>query len=387
MWELVFLLLPVSAYSGWLVGKRHTGQRLGRLSLSNDYYTGLNYLLNEQHDKAMDAFMKMLDVSSDSVETTLALGALFRRKGEVDRAIRVHEELSARSTLSRYQRSQSLLELGQDYLYAGVYDRAETLFYEVSHFGGESSEKSQKHLIEIYEREKDWDKAIEVAIAYQATTMAFMGKEIAQYYCEKAILAQVLGDVKSSFKSLKKALMHDRQCVRANLLMGELELHQGHYKSALRALKCVEQQDISFIPEVMAPIIHIHEILALDTALDNYLMHLLRTHPCVSTILAYAKRLEKKNGPDQAARFMAEYLRQYPSIRGLGYLVQFHLKRATGLAKDDLSLLQTLFEKLLTKKPIYQCEKCGFALKSLHWQCPSCRAWACVKPIQGLEGD
>ena len=124
----------------------------------------------------------------------------------------------------------------------------------------------------------------------------------------------------------------------------------------------------------------------LESALDNYLMHLLRIHPCVSIILAIAKRLEKKDGSEPAARFMAEYLRQYPSIRGIGYLVQFHLKRATGTAKEDLSLLQSLFEKLLAKKPIYQCEKCGFSLKSLHWQCPSCRAWGCVKPIQGIEG-
>ena len=254
MWELIFLLLPIAAYTGWLLGKRYSARQFSRLSLSSDYYTGLNYLLNEQHDKAMDAFMKMLDISSDSVETTLAVGALFRRKGEVDRAIRVHEELSSRPALSRHQRSQSLLELGQDYLYAGVYDRAESLFYEVSHLGGEFSEKSQKYLIEIYEREKDWDKAIEVTKAYQSTTMAFMGREIAQYYCEKAVLAQASGDIKTAFKALKKGLNHDRHCVRASLLMGELELNYGRYKSALRAFKCVEQQNIILFQKSLPPL-------------------------------------------------------------------------------------------------------------------------------------
>jgi lipopolysaccharide biosynthesis regulator YciM len=386
VWELVFLLLPVAAYSGWVAGKRHLRAQ-HKLPLSRDYYRGLNYLLNEQPDKAMDAFTKMLDVSPDSVETTLALGSLFRRKGEVERAIGIHQGLIDRPNLTLDQRGLSLLELGQDYLCAGVYDRAESLFYELSRLGGEPGEKSQKHLLHIFEREKDWDKAIQTAKSYQASSMEFMGPQIAQYYCEKAVLAYAQKDVKNALKFLKNALYHDHACVRASILQGEFDLDHGRYRSALKAFKRVEQQDITFMPEVMGRIVHIHEILGLQGALEQYFAHLLRTRPCVTTILAYAKHIEKKFNAEEAAQFMSEYLKQYPSIRGIADLIQFHLKRLSGHAREELGLLQTLFDKILTQKPIYQCQQCGFSLKALHWQCPSCQQWSKVKSIQGVEGE
>ncbi len=386
MWELAFLLLPIAAYSGWYVGRKGGGHSVSApFSFSKEYYTGLQYLLAEQPDKAMDAFVRALDSSPETVETTLALGTLFRRRGEVDRAIHLHQELLFKPNLTRYQRGQALLELAQDYMGAGVYDRAEELFRELAQMGGGVGERGQEYLIRIFERERDWERAIQAAKSYQASSMVFMGQRLAQYYCEKALLAKAQGDFPMALKELRSALHHDKACVRASLVEADLDFLQGRYKAALRALKRIEQQDMNFIPEVIEKIAQIYELLNLETELDDYLGHLMKNGVSVAVVLVYAQRLEKKLGSEQAVRFMTGYLRQYPSVRGIRYLVNFHLKRALGTAKEELSLLLDLLEKWLQQKPVYQCVQCGFSVNAVHWQCPSCEEWGSIKPLQGLE--
>lgn len=160
MLELFFLLLPVAAFSGWYLGRRSQTdpQSTSGGFLSSVYYMGLNYLLNDEPDKAVDAFIKMLEGSPDSVETTLTLGSFFRRRGEVDRAILIHQNLIARPDLSRKQRNQALSELAQDYMRAGMYDRAESLLLEIIQFVDDQLETSLLHLMDIYEREKEWKR-------------------------------------------------------------------------------------------------------------------------------------------------------------------------------------------------------------------------------------
>ena len=379
MWELSFLLLPVAAYSGWIVGRKHRTESVN-FSLSRNYYDGLHYLLDEEPDKAMDAFTRLLDASPETVETTLALGALFRHKGEVERAIRIHQELVTRPDLLQHQRAQALLELGRDYVAAGLYDRAEGLFNELVAMGGFFAEKGQRQLIYIFEREKEWDKAIETAYRYQADSMDFMGREIAHYYCEKALIALARSDIKGALLFLKRSFQHDKLCVRASLIQADIERAHGRYKSAIRSLKRVEQQDIAFISEAIDPIVALHELLGLESHLDSYLSHLLRISSHVGLVMAYARYLEKRSGVAQAMRFVTGYLRQYPSVRGIQYLLPFHVQRASGTAKEDLDLLQGLFAKLLGQSPAYRCRSCGFSASIMHWQCPSCQRWASIKP-------
>src|SRR6187455_821489 len=160
----LFLLLPVAAASGWLAGRlggeRKGGARVSRLS--NTYFRGLNYLLNEQQDKAIEVFLKLAEINRDTVETHLALGNLFRRRGEVDRAIRVHQHLIARPNLSQEEKTVALLELGEDYMRAGLLDRAETLFTDLVAMDAQVP-SALRHLIGIYQHEKDWGKAIDHA--------------------------------------------------------------------------------------------------------------------------------------------------------------------------------------------------------------------------------
>src|SRR5690606_16083793 len=229
MIELLCLLLPIAALSGWYLGKKtvHQQSQGQSNSLSSDYYAGLNFLLNEQPDKAVDAFIKMLDTSPDTVETTLALGNFFRRRGEVDRAIRIHQNLIAKPNLTAKQKSQSLLELAQDYMRAGVLDRAEALLLETIKTQNSHLDVSLRNLIDIYEREKDWEKAIEMAVRLQSISDQWMGKQIAHYYCELAQVAWEAGKIRLSFKYLKQGLSCDGHCLRASYLQGKYEKKLG----------------------------------------------------------------------------------------------------------------------------------------------------------------
>jgi len=167
---LLFFLLPIAAFSGWVLGRRRSERKSGaRVSeLSTSYFRGLNYLLNEQQDKAIEVFLKLADINRDTVETHLALGNLFRRRGEVDRAIRVHQNLIARPSLSQDEKTVALLELGEDYMRAGLLDRAETLFADLVAMDA-LAPSALKHLIAIYQHERDWDKAIDHARRARAT--------------------------------------------------------------------------------------------------------------------------------------------------------------------------------------------------------------------------
>ncbi len=386
--QLICLLLPIAALSGWYLGKRsmRQGNSIKNDGLSSDYYMGLNFLLNEQTDKAVDAFIRMLDVSPDSVDTTLALGNFFRRRGEVDRAIRIHQTLLSKP-LTPKQRNHSLLELAQDYMRSGMYDRAESLLLEVTNTVGNQLELSLRNLIDIYEREKEWEKAIQVAMRLSEVTKISLGNEIAQYYCELAENTWSKGNIKTAFKYLKQGLQHNRNCARVSICEGNFEKKLGKYQNAINAFKRLEYQDVSFLPETLPSIIECYELLGEHQALEEYLDYLLRHCPSITIVLAHADKVKEKLGKERAAYFLANYMHRYPSIRGLKHLIEFHLTRVVGEVRNELLMLKSLVEQLVEKKPIYRCGQCGFSTRLLHWQCPSCRLWSSVKPIQGIEGE
>jgi lipopolysaccharide biosynthesis regulator YciM len=253
---LLFLLLPVAAISGWLIGRRNkSNMPISSYSeIPIDYIKGLNYLLNEQPDKAIDVFIQMLDVNSETVETHLALGSLFRRRGEVDRAIRIHQNLIARPTLNAEQRMQALHELGQDYMRAGLFDRAEALFNELIESGPHTINALQQ-LMDIYQQEKDWEKAIDAARTLAYKTGTSQDNVIAHYYCEMAEQDIRNNELQKALKLIKKALSTDRKCARASLLEGDLEMRLGHYKAAIKAYRRIEEQDPDYIPEILDPLI------------------------------------------------------------------------------------------------------------------------------------
>ncbi len=384
----IWLLLPVAAMGGWYLATRRAG-RPGKCAdsiLGSEYIKGLNYLLNEQQDKAIDVFIRMLEVNSDTVETHLALGNLFRKRGEVDRAIRIHQNLVARTNLSNEQRTDALLELGKDYMKAGLFDRAEALFRELIESNVHLS-SALPLLLDIYQQEKDWDNAI--AIAEQ---MGFVGEQparsvIAQFYCELAENARARSDADEAQRLLEKASEYNPHCARASLIRGQVARQKGDYRAALDAFEQVVERDIELLPEILDDMEECHAALDSTHAMIPYLQKAISQYAGISPVLALAGIIGREQGDQSAADYIAGELGKRPSVRGLARFIDFSLAGSNGPARDNLLILKNMTDQLLENKPVYTCSNCGFNGKTLHWQCPGCKRWNSIKPIHGVEGE
>jgi lipopolysaccharide assembly protein B len=385
---LFWLLLPVAAASGWYLARRgserSSGQRVSQLS--SNYFRGLNYLLNEQPDKAIEVFLEIAELDSGAVETQLALGNLFRRRGEVDRAIRLHQNLIARPALSAEQKTTALLELGEDYMRAGLLDRAENLLSDLVAINAHAPQ-ALRHLIAIYQQERDWPKAIEHARRLQKASGEKLGEMIAQFHCELAEQSRAAGNTEGARRHLDNAVANDAKCVRACIIEGRLDLENGDPLRAIEAFSRVPEFDADYVPEVLAPVIECHEQLGDSAGARQWLEGLVRSHQGISAVLALYRMIEAAEGRPRAVSFLTEQLRARPSVRGLAALIETSLDGASPEARDSLEILRDLSAKLLAGKPMYRCHRCGFGARAHHWQCPSCKTWNSVKPIQGVAAE
>jgi lipopolysaccharide biosynthesis regulator YciM len=383
---LWILSLPIAAASGWFaalksrdsLNKKH--KKYKKSIIPHDYLVGLNFLLNEEHDKALNVFIRMLEVDSDTVETHLALGNLFRRRGEVDRAIRIHQNIIARPNLEKDYRTQALLSLAKDYLSAGVLDRAERLFLELINLAAHV-EESSLHLLDIYQREHEWQKAIDIA----AKLGDKMHIAIAHYYCELAENSLQDGDSTQASKYLKRALMVDSCCARASLLLAKLASIAGNHKQAICHLQHIKEQNVAFFSETILPLAQSYRALAKEKELVTYFGKILKEIPKLPIAVILAEEIRQWRGDKVAANFVADYVRKHPSVAGVHRLVELHLALTEGKAKNDLLILHRLTKRLLDEHLPYQCINCGFSAKKIHWQCPSCKNWSTIRPTHALE--
>lgn len=390
MLELLWLLLPVAAASGWWAGRRSARRPErpggGANRPPSEYFRGLNYLLNEQQDEAIEVFIRLVEVDSDTIETHLALGSLFRRRGEVDRAIRLHQNLIARPNLSKNNRSFALLELARDYMRAGVLDRAEGLFTELLRNRTHVVEASRQ-LLRIYEREREWHAAIETARKLQRRGGRSMGDVIAHYWCELADAERRAGNQKAARNFASRALAADPGSVRASILEGDLSMEEGRYRQALRAYRRVESQDPAFLPEVIDRLLDALERAGNPAALAAYIDQLRGRYNGFSVIQAATRLIREREGEQAAREFLREQIVRRPSLRGLREWVAWELENASDRSRPGTQVVLDMLDELLKTKPIYNCQQCGHEGKILHWQCPSCREWNTVKPIIGIEGE
>jgi len=386
MLELLWLLLPVAAASGWWTARRTAAasQARKRSTLSSDYFKGLNYLVNEQPDKAIEVFIRMVEVDNETIETHLALGSLFRRRGEVDRAIRIHQNLIARPTLDREQRTQALLELGQDYMHAGLLDRAESLFLELVELNAHTVRALQL-LSDIYEQEKEWLKAIDISRRLENRTNQSYNHVIAHCYCELAARAKQQGDTSGTEQWLSKALASDWHCARASILQGQILQEEGDYAGASEAFKRVEEQDPAYLPEVLEPLLTCYREAGDTKALMEYLNGIIRRHGGIAPLLLLSRLIEGQEDMTAAVALLLEHLTKQPSLRGLRQLIESLDHQAAGVTHDELTRMKEIINEALKDSPLYVCSNCGFSGKTMHWKCPSCKHWNSVKPIQGIE--
>ena len=385
MWELAFLLLPVAALSGWYVGKQtKINQNSEKQSLSPQYFAGLNYLLNEQPDKAIDVFLQVLDLDDEMLETHLTLGNLFRKRGEVERATRIHQNLLARPTLSKDYRILIKLELAKDYISAGVLDRAEKLLLELSNHR-EQLESSLSYLVRIYQQGKDWEKAIKTAVKLQSISQENLSATIAHFYCEMSEDAILAHQYKVANKYLKMAMSINSNCARASILQGNLEQASGNFKAALKAYKRVGDQNSSLVSEVILKIGQCYDSLGDPQGMLTYLQDSSKKNANILTVVIFSDWLSGIKDGQKALKFIYDHLRKDPSIRGLNKIIQYNLSLARGQLRQDLQLLHDLIEDLFSNNPQYRCSNCGFSSRALQWHCPSCKHWDTLSPIETLS--
>lgn len=389
MLELLFLLLPVAAGYGWIMGRNSVRQAQRKQSsiLSRHYYKGLNFLLSDQPDKAVDTLIKMINLNTDTVETHIAMGNFFRHRGEIDRAIRVHQNLVSRDELQPGQRENALKELGKDYTQAGFLERAENAFLQLL-----NSEKhyliAQQQLFSIYQTTKEWGRAIELAerMVNCHGDNDDVSERLAHFYCEQAQLELKAGEQGKALELLQKAVNADEHAVRPWLMLGEIALEQDRYNDASSYLLQVAERDISWFSEAV-PLL---ESIAKETGNWDDFAKNLEAHwqQCATSYLAMVDVLLARGEHNKAAEYLLEQLRNRPTMRGFKTLMGLYIDQIEDKAStESLELLEELVEKQMMQRPKYRCQSCGFSGRKLYWLCPSCKKWGVVKPIKGLDGE
>ena len=389
---ILYALIVGAIGIGWLLGRRDrtkTSEIVGP-----EYYQGLHYLLNEEPDRALTTFIENLEVTNDTLETHLALGGLLRRRGELDKAVVVHENILVHAKLSKHDMQRVQLELARDYLLAGLLDRAEELCVQLSQkseTGKPDSVRrdSLKITLEIYELEKEWSQAIEVAklLAVGDATYQYE-KAISHYYCEIAEELLNRNELSTARESIREAIGHDVNNPRASLVRSRIDVEEGHYDQAIAVLTRILDQNPVYLPESLETLGEAYRLgQRPQKELREYLISCLDLTPSISIVLMLAKSIRDELDDDAVAKFIASHLKENPTIRGLAQLIDLHIDNTDGVAKENLTILRSFADALVADKPAYRCNGCGFEGKRMRWHCPVCKDWATIEPIFGLEGE
>ena len=383
--ELWWLLaIPFFFGLGWIAARVDIRQLVSESrTLPRAYFKGLNHLLNDQPDKAIDAFIEIVTLDPETADMHFALGNLFRRRGEIERAIRVHQNLLARPDLPLEQRTHAQYELGMDYLKAGLLDRAEETFNGLVE--GSYSVQARKALLEIYQREKEWSRAIDAASGLQSSGAGARQKEIAQFYCELAQDALVRSDLADAMSLLDKALHADRNSVRATMLLGDALVAQGEVESALTVWKRVEQQSVPHVALVAGRLMDGYRRVGRPQEGVNLLRSYLSEASSIDLIDVIFKAVIELDGVEAAKALVVDELRRNPTLLGLDKLLEARLMDAPAHIWEELSMVKNLIHGYTAKLARYQCSHCGFKARQYYWQCPGCSNWETYPPRRAEE--
>lgn len=381
-----WLLLPLGAVLGWAWARRSPNSTESADGNSPVAPMGglLAQLSSEDPDQAIAALTQVADMNSATAELHLTVGNQFRKRGEVDRALRIHEALLAHPQLTVDLRNRARFELAQDYLKAGLMDRAESAFEELASQGLHVA-AALEQILAIYEQGRDWKHAIEVARRLEAAKGQSQRAVIAQYFCELAEECQREKKFPEAIQYAKKALNEHQDCVRGNLLLGALYQAQEEPAAAIKAFRQVYEQDPRFLPEVMTPIEACYRKVGDLTAYLAFLAEAKENTGSALPIVAES-RVMAEQGQD-AMGHLAAGLETRPSRALLTEFLQVMEVKpeviAAGLSKPAASLRGALL-KLTETSARYQCSQCGFNPRQMFWQCPTCKQWSSIAPVADL---
>ncbi len=372
------LALPLFFSLGWLAARVDLKQLLAEsTALPAAYFKGLNFLITNQQDKAIEAFTEAVQANTDSLELHFALGSLFRKRGEVDRAIHLHLNLLEKKELAPQQKLAVTAELAQDYLKAGLLDRAEELFESLD--DDRYRQPALRALLEIYVKEREWERAIKAATELVRHSGVPFRVEISQYYCEMAVKSILANESHTARFELEQALNANKNCVRANVLLGDLEAEAIDHKAAISTWKRIEFQKPEYLGLIAPKLLKSYR--ALNQTADGLLLlqTYLQTYKLSSLLNVLYEATLTEEGAESAAKLARNELIKKPSLNTLDQLLQARTivesNSQTNSAPHDTQLMQQAVRHAIGNKTAYYCEQCGFKAKYHHWQCPACNAW------------
>lgn len=369
----------MAAASGWFVARRTDGRQPGEQSpLTQAYRRGLNYLLEEKTDKALETMGKALSEDAESLEIQMALGNLYRRRGDVERAIEIHTRIRNHQDLAQDKKARANLELGLDFMRAGLFDRAETLFETL---GGSTPYdlEAQQQLLLLYQQQNDWHRALGCILRWRQLRKPRHGETAAFFLCELAEEAMALHRLKDARDLLQEALLDDPGCVRATMARGRLEYMNGEYRQAFETLRGIEQQNPSFLAVVLPLIGHCADRLHFDEEYVGWLEDIHQRYRIMAAAIARADRLVRLRGMEAALNYLLPILEESPDPQALNHALGYLAQETHSSSR--LSRLQTLLSHTLSGQEQFRCEHCGFESVALYWRCPSCRYWGAIRPM------
>ncbi len=385
----LFAVLFVALALGWFLGNRKPkeAKKVTDKGIPKDYFRGLNHLLNDQHSEAIDAFVDSLQVNSETFEIHLTIGNLFRKKGEIQKAINVHQNLLSRPEISPREMRLVQLELASDFMSAGLLDRAERLLLNIAGSNTEFQPMILTLLVDLYEFEQSWDKAIQIGTQLNIIkNNDKISKRLAHYHCEIAQSMQNKEQLQKAYEHYISALNVDEKCVRASIGSAGVLVEQQRFREAIKDLKQVAIQDKEFIPVILPQLKECYDKVWSSGGYLKFLTEQNKLRPSASLMMEIAHHYAKDD-LHYAERFLIEQLQLHPTIKGFKELIRMQLDTSQGQNSEHLQVIFELIEHLAQVKHKYLCRQCGFSGHQLHWQCPSCKNWGTVKPIHGLEGE
>jgi len=376
----LLLLLPAAAASGWYMAiKDRDSQQVQSKEIPDVFFKGLNFLLNEQPDRALSVFLKATELDSNTVEMHIALGNLFRRRGEIERATSIHQNLIARPDLDDSLRALALFELAQDYFKAGLYDRSESLFQELRQID-EFASQACTFLLQIYEQEKEWHSAIVIAESLNNGNDQNMVGRLSQYCCELAEEAVSEGKLGQAEYYLESAFKYDPDCLRAIIMAGQVYADRGNHLVAIQTWRSLEQKAPDALGEVVEQLAASYKAIDDIPGFRHFLKSALETYPEARIIAALVETTRQRKGRAAGQRLMMEIIRKYPTFDSIVHVLRN--RNAPELIKGEfveLELIADMVSETVGRDRSYSCRQCGFNSNTLHWQCPGCKDWGSVK--------
>ncbi|MEE4161598.1 MAG: lipopolysaccharide assembly protein LapB [Woeseiaceae bacterium] len=378
----LFVLLAIAGWALGRFGERDETETAPPLNI--DYLKGLNFLLNEQTDQALEHFLKMVRVDDKTIETHFALGSLFRRRGEVDRAIRIHQNIIARPDLASDQRDQALYSLARDYQSAGLLDRAEKLFARLAD-GSRYQVQALENLCRIYEQEKEWEKAIQAGQKLERIGGRSLELQIAHYYCELAEAAATRNDYPAARDFVKKAQSGRPRTLRGALTRAHIARETDDNETALNLYHRIIDEHTYLIAEALPEIVSIYAREGRTDELNEAIRKMIADDPAMSPLVAYTAIVNNIGGIPEIDAAVEQYVLNEPT---LATFVDLDALRGADSDRDEaLARIRAALSRLAGSSPRYQCQECGFSSQRLLWQCPSCRSWETQRPASRVQFD